>query len=320
MNKKGIIFSLSMLFLVLSFVLLQQASNQNNTDTQKVFTAIKSFNRLSEYYSNLYKTVAELDTKNSYWEIQQRTLPFTLETDTNTVLVTLNIPPRHATLARYFDTINAFKIFAEDTNYSNYYTGITTQIQTTQNTDWSGAQESLGFLVEPSCMNFSLDENKIVFSRGWCSNFTLNQVTRIDANISINSPGEDLNKTSCYWSETDTCPNDDYNPLDTNPYFNIQIIDQNCSLCSFETTTVRGHFDTGENNWIRLSCEGTNCASKAIDLNISEFFSVTRNSDGLPAELSTAMLLKNTVSRIYFNDLNMTVSTRDFNMSAETKK
>jgi len=320
MQKKGILFSLSALLLVLSFILLQQAITRTSFAQTQAEKTITLFGNLNEKYASLASNIIELDTKSSYHQIQERPLPFTYSVDQNYIQLNYKTPLRQATLGNYFDLTNAFKIFAEDKNYSNFYSGINAKVDAAQNSSWGGMQTGLNFITEPSCMEISANEFGVSFGKGWCGQFDLNGTTRIDSNVSIYSPGEDQNTATCSWNESSNCPNDAFDPANPNPYFSLALLDQNCSKCALSTKTIKGHIDISKNNWIAVSCIGAACTSPQIDINVSQNYSITRNQNALPVQISTGITLKNKITAFYFNDMNIAVSENDYNTSMETKK
>ena len=84
--------------------------------------------------------------------------------------------------------------------------------------------------------------------------------------------------------------------------------------------TVSGHFDISQNNWIAIICTGAECTATQIDINAAQYFSISRNSNALPVQISTGMLMKNKITGFYFNDMNITVSNNDFNISMRTTR
>jgi hypothetical protein len=320
MKNKGIVFSLSVLLLVLSFVLLQQATTRASIAQSQAEKSNSMFRNLNEHYAGLASNTIELDTKSSYGKIQQRTLPFMYKADQNYLELSYKTPLKHSTIGNFFDLINAFKIFVQDKNYSDFYNGINTQADTIENSNWGGTQTGLNFITEPSCMQIFVDENGITFGKGWCGQFDLNQAALIDSNISVYSPTEDLNKITCMWNENNSCPDDPFDTTNPNPYYSLQILDQNCSECAFSAKTVNGHIDISKGNWIAVSCDGTSCTSPQIDINVAQNYSISRNENALPVQITTGIMLKNKITAFYFNDLNITVSGTDYNISMVAKK
>jgi len=320
MKNKGIIFSLSMLLLILSFILLNQSATLTNLDQQKTSKTLKSFQSLSDFFSNMTRSLIDLELKGSFKQTQERLLPFNFDVDGNELLLEFNVPIGENALSDYFDSINGFKIFVEDKNYSNFYTGIDANIITVQNALWDGNATTLNFVTEPSCMKISAQETGIVFTRGWCGSFDLGDITLFDINVAINAVGEDLNTISCSWEGSSSCPSEVYNPADTRPHFTLNVLDGNCSLCSFTTTQVKGHFTPSSNNWIAIHCIGGTCSSVKIDLNVAQSFTIDRNSNARRAPVDINVLLKNRIEKFYFDDLNLTISIEDFNLTMETPR
>ncbi|MBI2597884.1 MAG: hypothetical protein HYW50_01675 [Candidatus Diapherotrites archaeon] len=318
--QKGIIFTLSIFLLLMSFVLLLESNTKTSQKQNETAAILRTYQKLSDAFNNLHANIIDLGIKGSFKETKERILPFKFETDQNTISLQFGLPVREGTLARYFDTANAFEIFAEDKNYSNYYTGKNVAVEAAKNTGWGGGQTSLNFVVEPSCMNISAQQTGMVFGKSWCKDFDLSDTTRIDTNIIISTPNEDLNSISCFWNGTESCPNDPYNNTDPRPYFQLEIFDENCSLCAFSNTTASGHFDSSQNNWIAVHCTGTECISKQIDLNLAGEFLATRSTSGLPSTALAAITLKERIRKFYFNDLNISVSADDFNFRMRTQR
>lgn len=320
MQKKGMLFSLSALLLVMSFILLQQAIIRTSFAQTQAEKTITVFRNLNEQYTSLASNIIELDTKSSYRQMQERTLPFTFSVDQNYIWLNYKTPIRQATLGNYFDLTSAFKIFTEDKNYLNFYSGIAAKVDTTKNGAWGGMQTALNFATEPSCMAISVQETGVSFQQGWCKAFDLNQTAKIDSNISIYSPSEDQNTVTCSWNGNSACPSQSFDQANPNPYFSLNLLDQNCGKCALSTKTIKGHADISKNNWIAVSCTGTGCTSPQIDINVSQNYSITRDQNALPVQISTGITLKNKITAFYFNDMNITVSENDYNTSMETKK
>ena len=320
MNNKGIIFSLSMLILILSFILLNQSTTITNLEQVQTAKALKSFQSLNDYYNNMIRSLVDLELKGSFKKTQERLVPFKFNVDGNALQLEFNVPIGENALSDYFDSINGFKIFVEDKNYSNFYTGIDGNITTVQNSAWGGSVTTLNFVTEPSCMNVSAKETGLVLKNGWCGNFDLGDITILDINVAINEIGEDLNTVSCFWEGTGTCPTEDFNPDDTRPHFTLNVLDENCSLCDFSTTLIKGHFNPSSNNWIAIHCTGDACSSEQIDLNVAQSFSIDRNSNAPRAVADINVLLKNRIEKFYFDDLNLSVLIEVFNLTMETPR
>ncbi len=320
MHKKGIIFSLAALILILTFIALSQTIIRTTAQQSQTEKTMALMRNLSQHYSSIESNIITLDTKSAHGKIQERALPFEYNVDTNHIELQYNTPIRATTIGHFFDIINAFEIFIEDQNYSNSYSGIATQVDTEKNSPWGGTQTTLNFIVEPQCTEISVRQTGITFGQGWCGTFDLNSASRIDTNISIYSPSEDLNSFACRWNSTDACPSQSFDPSNPNPYFSLQIFDENCTSCGFLQNTVSGHFDISQNNWIAIICTGAECTATQIDINAAQYFSISRNSNALPVQISTGMLMKNKITGFYFNDMNITVSNNDFNISMRTTR
>ncbi len=317
MKNKGLVFSLATLFLILSFLLLEQTTTTTNQNQQETFTLLKAFEKVNEDYQNINENIIDLDTSGNLGKIQQRLLPFKFGVDKNAISLEYTIPIKATTIGKYYDAANALQIFYEDKNFSNYYHNVNATIFAKKNSYWGGTESTLNFTVEPSCMNMLVQQRGILFSDGWCAAFDLNKVQRIDTNLTITTQNEDLNAVKCYWNASTNCPSQNYSAANPNPYFYIKIFDQNCSGCNLATTEVKGHFDISKNNWIKIMCQKPSCVSAPIDINASDILEIKRDVNALSAKINITLNLNTRIESFYYDDFNFSLTINDYNIKAE---
>ncbi|PIU21355.1 MAG: hypothetical protein COT15_02775 [Candidatus Diapherotrites archaeon CG08_land_8_20_14_0_20_34_12] len=304
-NSKGALFSFMVLVLILGLILLNSyidASRQNSFGFENSI----SLSKVNEKISNVQNNIGILPKEGKSKQVFQRVLPFNYSYDANSLDLNFSLPFESSKINNFFDSINLYKIFVEDQNYSNLYDDIAVSLSTLKNSAWGGSNNNLQFLVLPICMRIKNEDlNKIVFEDGnssLCSqSFSMSSVKRIDLNIILYDA--DFNAIKCNGA---ACPQDSYSQSNPNPYLNIYLETKNCPTCLLSQKTISKHFSPALDFNFFLYCNGAGCTSKPITLiagqKLYEFTSKTNT-------LSIKFTFNQEIESFMFLDFNILAST-----------
>ncbi|MFH1587216.1 MAG: hypothetical protein ABID38_05130 [Candidatus Diapherotrites archaeon] len=313
MNQKGIFFTIMAFLLAFNVILLIGVATENNRDNQEVFTLISSFISVNNKSNNIYRDAILYDQTGPAAAIEQRILPFSMALDENRVNITANLPVESSKMNSYIDSLNAMKIFLEDSNYGNAYDGIEVSIDTIQDSRWGGTADSISFIAYPFCLEYRISGlNQIGYGPGNCTDiFDVSNIRRFDLNIMVTNSNEDLNYVSCTFGGVAGCPQNSFDPMDPLPFFELEIDDTDCGSCAFGAADllVSTHFDPAESNDLSIWCSpGTDCPySETISVSIGNGFSVARDG-GIPVSTEMAVDFKSGIRGIEANDFNYTLT------------
>ncbi len=313
MNQKGIFFTIMTFLMAFNVILLIGVATENNQDNQEVFSLMSSFISVNNKSNNLYRDAILYDQTGSAAAIEQRILPFSMSLDENRINITTTLPVESSRMNSYIDSLNAMKIFLEDSNYSNAFDGIEVSIDTIQDTRWGGTDDSVSFIAYPFCMEYKISGlNQIAYGPGNCMDvFEISDVRRFDLNVIITNGSEDLNMVSCTFGGVTGCPQNSVDPMDLRPFFELEIDDSSCGSCAFGAgdLLVSTHYDPAANNDITIWCSpGTDCPySETISVSVGDGFSVARN-DGSSVSTEMAVDFNSSISSFDANDFNYTLT------------
>ena len=315
MRERGVFFTfLSFLLIgvILSLLFFSTSSNQRFSETT---IEVSVLNAINAKYDDITDDIITLDPTIGFPGIQQRILPFAYTEDENTLTITQTLPIPSGKLALYFDLINAYKVFVEDTNAQRTFDGVTVNLDVPTPATWGGtAPLSAGFNVLPHCLQYRIeDANNVSFASpstiGCSREFSLSSIHRIDITISLLTGVDDYNLATC--SFTGGCPHQDYN-AEMGPYFTLRFLDANCTSCtlSAEDQFIYGPFDADEQS-IAFSCTGSECTSPPIQLLLGDVLHITHS--GSPITIQSAVEFTGDISTFYYQDANYSVQKTGFN-------
>ncbi len=310
MNQKGIMFSLMVLIMILSVIALQDVFRESKIAQQRNPEKTRIFS-VNEKYENINRNIVDLFKEDYLREVSQRNLPFNYLIDGNKIKFNHSIPWDKGTIENYFDTINTYRIFISDKNYSNAFDGIFTQVETLQNSEWGGTATDTHFLIQPFCTNFETgDLNRARITESFASqclnSFDENKMRRFDVDIVVRNSNEDFNSVFC----SNGCSSQNFNPSNSNPYYRLVIDDTKCSSkCNLSQTVFSKHFLADDNETIILS----GAASKPLRIRFMNGVLVQRNGDFF-VDSNIQVQFDQNISDLFFLDFNFTLTEPDFNI------
>ncbi|VVC00495.1 Uncharacterised protein [uncultured archaeon] len=312
MNNKGILFSVMVLFLLLSLASLHTATRQDMQSMQESDATLNAFIKAKGKYENLRNSIAELPKGNAEGTISARVLPFSYSIDGNNISISSDFPVQQASVQSYLEALNIFRVFAEDTNYAREYDSLHVDINVPLPKSWGGSDANLSFAEKPGCMGLAIssDSNSIAVGTG-CVGFDMNSVKRIDLNITLDS-GHDFNAMDCNFNDGsfNSCPHEDYNSQEKMPFFSATILDSGCGSCSLAQKTVSAHFDKSKSNFVRLRCFGTGCRQGEIMLSLGQGTEFSNSAK--KAGISFSIDLNSQVESFYSRDANIMTGDSGF--------
>lgn len=317
-GQRGVLFTF-LTFLFISVVLGLLIFNTDLSNRAATSTVeISVLNAINSKYDDITDDIVTLDHPIGIPTIHQRILPFTHSTDKNTISFLQTLPISSGKLALYFDLINAYAIFVRDTNTLRTYDGVNVSIDVPKSSAWGGTAESAGFNILPQCVQYNIvDANTIDFSSrntiGCENDFSMQaHVSRIDINVSLPTTTDDYNGATCFFNGLSSCPQEDFNASNDNPYISILFFDANCTSCTLSTNdkNISGHFDVTELNTITYSCATPSCNSQPLSFSFSDGLEIAHG--GPAATLSIAISFNENIQTFYYQDANYTVGKTGF--------
>ena len=308
-GQKGVLFSVMVLFLLLAVFGMQQSSSRAGYSISDAENSINAYSSACSKYANVRAAILQLPSGGDEKTMRERFLPFTYGIDSNRISLAFDFPARPDRVQSYLEVLNYYRVFTEDMNYGSEYDSMQTDINMPVPQSWGGSGRDISFRELPHCFEYSVTDyntSAISFS---CEGHDFNSVKRIDLNISLNN-AHDFNSLSCTFNGVHSCPDNDYNSLNSNPYLNFSILDSECASCGISPKRVRGHYSIGVQNNILLKCIGPSCTSPQMDLNFSQ--SAVFRYNGGRAAVSIAADLNSGIESFSSNDVNISVSNDAF--------
>ena len=144
--SKGLLFSLMVFLLLGSLMALRSASEHNQGALGAGLSESYAFRRVSDKYANVSKNLTDLTGNEAEKSVDQRILPFTYGLDGNAISVSFEVPVNSERVQNYIETLSAFRVFMEDTNYGKEYDSMRTDINTLNPVDWGGEDRIVSFV------------------------------------------------------------------------------------------------------------------------------------------------------------------------------
>ncbi|MFA6065511.1 MAG: hypothetical protein WCW44_00850 [archaeon] len=309
MNNKGLLFTVMTLFLgitLLSSIITLEDISRDSFSIKEIAALSVS----SERFNNISNQLIDLDKTGYAKNVMERTLPFEygLNKDSNSLTITQQFPFSQAKYDAFFDAINIADIFFSDQNRLHAFDGLIIDINSPKNSAWGGSKNSINFLINPFCYEYIVNSSKEVqFSKSSSTNcsapFTSSSIKRIDINILVNS-GDDYNSLLCNGS---SCPQTSFNPLSSNPYYKITVIDTTCTSCNLSQKTASAHFNAGSDFNVTLACIGPSCTSTPVIIKESSLDFNISNTSGKIKDIITTITFNNYPSEFFAQDINLSV-------------
>ncbi|MFH1391219.1 MAG: hypothetical protein ABIH20_02815 [Candidatus Diapherotrites archaeon] len=313
--RKGVLFSIMILFLVGSLLSMYQISLKQNSGLQEASSTVNAFRKVSDKFSNIKNNFTTLTKNKQERLIDQRILPFNYLVDDNSFSIQTDLPLRAERIEAYLENLNAFRVFLEDTNYSKEFDSLNVDIDTLIPNSWGGSDRDISFEIQPQCLKYSiLDSNKMMFEFV-CADYNYMVIKKHDLNISLKSI-HDFNSMVCNFNGSSTCFQDDYNAQQNTPYLNLNFNDSECPSCILTQTSVSGHFDPSQTSTINLSCSGAGCVSPQISIDFTDLTSI--EFTGQAVELSYLLELDSNITSFDFADANILVENSIFNVKRQS--
>lgn len=312
LNQRGLFFTL-MAFLLIGIILAYTALNtQSGFQSSQNIAGISGLEGVKDLFENIKNTGLAFDTNGSPDLVRQRVLPFNYYFRENRVGLQQTLPIPNGKMELYVDVLNALRVLAEDTNTLHAFDGSITDVNVPANALWGGSANQLVFDVLPQCLQyFVLDSNAAGFSflsaKHCTADYNTVSLKRVDINVSVSNPAGDFNAIACSMDGNSTCPKNDFNALNTLPYFDANMVLDACQKCALDQSmrTVKGHFDPAKTNTITLSCAGASCVSLPLTISLASGPGFTHN--GVPVDLSFNLVFDQQVNGFYFHDANVLV-------------
>jgi len=260
LNGKGFLFSLMAFILVGSLIALHEVSLNQSSLLQDSINENNSFKKVSDKYANVKNNFVVLTENENEREIDQRILPFGYTYDSNSLSITSELPMRQSKIDVYLESLNAFRVFLEDVNYSQEFDSMNVDINTLIPVSWGGTSNNISYIIDPQCLKYSIiDSNQMTFEFV-CADYNYMGIRRHDLNVAFKSV-HDFNSLSCNFNGSATCFSDDFNSQSNIPYLNINLVDDECPNCNLGQTSIRGHFDPSQTSSVDVACTGATCTT-----------------------------------------------------------
>lgn len=315
-GKKGVLFSVIVLILLLG-VLSIQASWSNakkNFSSAPIERAV--FGTTQGLFDDIENSAVAFRLEGDATDVQQRILPFTFSVDQNTIVFSQNMPIKEQDLVVFFDAMNSFRVWLKDANHDNFYFGQDVDANTSLNSSWGGTAQGTEFFILPQCLKY------VVFNQyfsgfaqgaGCEGNFDETEVRRFDLNVLLEDTA-DFNRVYCSFDSNIECPQNAFDPLNADPFVEINIFDQNCTRCGFASgqKLVSGHFDPDADNNVVIACTGSPCNTPDFNITISPLLSAAY--DGPRQRAQIGVTFNSEIDAFEFHDFNFSIENRPFRL------
>ncbi len=306
-QRRGIIFSLVVLLLLLNLIALKSIYSQSKMVVSQGSVEALGFESVQGLYNDIVHNAVEFGASSSDFSVTQRIFPFEMQIDDNRIVVEQEIPIKLDELHVFFDAVNSFEVWLEDSNYTNFFSGLVVDVNTIKNNEWSGSEVGVSVFALPSCLKYSVfDENRTGFGMDTlCEpSFDFNSVISYDVNVFLDDT-VDFNLVSCSFDGNLICPQDDFNSLSQLPFVEINFFDENCSACQLDPQRIGKHFNPFAQNRVNVLCSGALCQTPDLNITISGFPQVSYK--GTRQSFSFGVLFDHEVTSTSFFDFNFSI-------------
>ncbi len=324
--NKGVIMNAIVIIMVLAFISLTAVMEAGKVKKSAGFSETEALVRAEGKFKNILQDAVDLDKEGSARTVLERSLPFEYLLDGNSITIIQELPLRQAKMDAAFDFLNAYRIFITDSNHEKTFEGITVDLNAPKNAGWHGLDENIFFALGPQCFSVKYGDVNRFLAEGWNSGecegvFDVNTVKEFDVNVAIPQAIADFNSVSCSFGGSPACPSGDFNALDSRPYLEVNILDENCLRCAIPAgeKVIKGHFDSGAANSIKISCVqgGTSPCTSEEDITVYAGENVDVRFAGTDKiEVRSKTVFTSKIKKFYIADVNVSVKMEDFNVSA----
>lgn len=318
--QRGVLFTFLTFLFIGVLIGLVVFNSQLDTRASNNTVEVSVLGAINAKYDDITDDVIVLDNTIGVPTIQQRILPFTYQSDLNSITFNQTLPITSGKLALYYDLLNAYAIFVNDPDVNRTFDGVNVDLRVPKSPAWGGSTQRTEFNILPQCVQYIIaDSNAIHFesqnTMGCANTFNLdNAIQRIDITLSTPPSIDDYNLVACSFDGNSTCPHSDFN-ADAGPYLHVQFVDANCANCvlSASDKNISAHITSNQVNSIAYSCVGSNCDSSLLTITTSDGFRILH--DGTTVSARITVTFRNEISLVYFQDANYTVTKKGFNTS-----
>jgi len=134
--SKGVFFSVMMLMLITALLSLYTVAITKDNQINSNISEVNSFQRVSDKFANIKNNYIKLAISGNEKTIDQRIIPFVYDVNSQGININNKLPVRTTLIDSYLETMNAFKIFLEDANYSNEFDSLEVDINTIMSPLW----------------------------------------------------------------------------------------------------------------------------------------------------------------------------------------
>ena len=316
-GRKGVLFTLLAFILLLSVLSLHQLTEKRKNALESTVIESNAFGRVSDKYANIRNNFTVLGASEAERLVDERILPFNYSIDGKRFSISTTLPARQSQVNNFLETMNAFRVFIEDENYSNEFDSMRADLNTLLPTTWGGTDTNISFLVEPQCLKYSILDKNVQRLEFICEGYDYSAVKSQDVNIFLGVV-HDFNFTvSCNFNNepASDCSdsnnlNNAFDPASTLPYLSIEIFDENCGSCTLNTATIRGHFDPAQESSVKMRCISPGCTMPDLDLNFAG--ATILEYGGELMSVSIAVDLNSAIEEFSFSDANISVENSYF--------
>jgi len=299
---RGVLFSLMALLLLSALFNIYETALRGQVMSDEGLQEAAAMAKVADKFANVKSNTIMLTANSAERAVDVRILPFDYNLGNNTVSFSTEIPARQEVIDDFLGGLNSLRIFLEDTNYSNEFDSIHTDINTLTPVDWGGTDRNVSFIALPQCMKFSILDQNTITLKFVCADYNYLSITRQDINISF-TPANSFDAISCSFNSSPSCPDNDFNAQSPLPYMEIALGSSACPSCSLPQR-ARGHFDPAYESYVRIRCSDGNCSP--VDVNLNEGIAI--NYGGPRIRLGLGLQLDSDIMELLFSDLNLAVS------------
>lgn len=279
MNQKGFLFTFAVFLLVMAMLFFNSIVFENTISMEQRPEQV-ALREASQKYLDIERTLMDLDFSGQKKTLLERGLPFAYTGDSNSLFLVQNFPLLSTTLPIYFNSLNGYHIFFLRHSAEDLPSGFELDLNTVKDANWGGIENKATFAVLPFCVQFSLSPKRLSAEKSAFSqcagSFDPARLRKIDLNIFILDIREDFNSLACNGG---ACPQNQFNPLDPNPYYSVSFSVSGCPDCAFSPQKISLHHALGSDYNIFLACTNPPCDSEPFQLLLNQFFVATRDSN-----------------------------------------
>ncbi|MFH0955572.1 MAG: hypothetical protein V1777_05695 [Candidatus Micrarchaeota archaeon] len=311
MNSRGIIFTVSVLVLILAIIVLTTSIQRSDFSiaNQPELSALKI---AGQKYRDISRSLLELDLNGPKKNTLSLGLPFSYGSDQNRFFISQRFPVNPGEISDYFNSLNGYRIFFGKQALKGLPHGFLLDINTAKDANWGGTANQLNFLLNRQCMAYRFSVNRIVFedaNNSQCiGTYNPTNTRKTQIKIKFSDSREDLNAALCNGV---ACPANAFNDANSESYFSIRF-DSNASPKS-GLPVIGTHYSVAADYNVFLYCDNPDCFSKPIQFLFGKSIQVSRDSNQT-ANFDWNFEFKQNLSRFLTLDVNFAIQNPDYNI------